>query len=338
MYPTRDEKEKLAEMLSASYVQITRLFANQRRRIHKKSRNSNSIKEEESAAAIPIIPDIISPIELLLKSTTPEIKESKESLEQTTIENASESSDHLSSTSSTLEDENIAAICSDIADLIHVDQEIKKSLEKPIPTKKKSRKRKIRKISRDNIAETTVDDILRKFSKKEEDEKKNKEKQHKEAKSKEAEHPIEEEISTSIISETSQNNSETIMDNSLLSMVNEVVNQPPAALPLELVADVNPRLVEALNLLQRGASWTHPSILSVLIQIYQQQQQQQALQIAQQQAYLSRAFNNSFENSRESPGSEYSHSSTKSTEELMSTLSPDECLAVNVLTDLANGW
>jgi|UniRef100_A0AC35G6G2 hypothetical protein len=142
------------------------------------------------------------------------------------------------------------------------------------------------------------------------------------------------EVATSTGTSSSQNSSSSeAVNNSLLSMVNEVVNQPPNALQLAAMGDVNPRLVEAMHLLNNGVSWTHPTILSVVIQIHQYQQQQREIQLAQQRAYLARA---EFETSPP-PGSEssYSHSSSKSTEELMSSLSPDECLAVNVLTDLA---
>ena len=123
-------------------------------------------------------------------------------------------------------------------------------------------------------------------------------------------------------------------------MVNSVVNQPPPPLPHSVMADVNPRLLEAMDLLNKGVQWTHPKILAVLIQIlHQQQQQQREQQFAQQRAYLAHALTSPV-GSSPPPASESanSHSSSKSTEELMSTLSPDEYLAVNVLTDLANEW
>jgi hypothetical protein len=147
------------------------------------------------------------------------------------------------------------------------------------------------------------------------------------------------EVATATGTSSSQNSSSSseAVNNSLLSMVNEVVNQPPNALQLAAMGDVNPRLVEAMNLLNNGVSWTHPTILSVVIQIHQYQQQQREIQLAQQRAYLARAGLGSPIETSPPPGSEssYSHSSSKSTEELMSSLSPDECLAVNVLTDLA---
>jgi|UniRef100_A0A914PYJ8 hypothetical protein len=146
------------------------------------------------------------------------------------------------------------------------------------------------------------------------------------------------EVATAAATSSSQNSSSSeAVNNSLLSMVNEVVNQPPNALQLAAMGDVNPRLVEAMHLLNNGVSWTHPTILSVVIQIHQYQQQQREIQLAQQRAYLARAGLGSPIETSPPPGSEssYSHSSSKSTEELMSSLSPDECLAVNVLTDLA---
>uniref|UniRef100_A0AC34FZF0 Homeobox domain-containing protein n=1 Tax=Panagrolaimus sp. ES5 TaxID=591445 RepID=A0AC34FZF0_9BILA len=172
MYPSRDEKEKLAEMLSASYLQITRLFANQRRRIHKKGKIT-TIKENDNLS-------ILSPTTTIPENeeyskindiTSEEINES--SIEQMHIEisNVTTSSSErsisppASSTSfSTFEDNNIAAICSAVADQIHVEQENKKCFEKPI-LKKKSRKRKNKKISCDEkLLETTVDEILQKIA------------------------------------------------------------------------------------------------------------------------------------------------------------------------------
>uniref|UniRef100_A0AC35G7L1 Homeobox domain-containing protein n=1 Tax=Panagrolaimus sp. PS1159 TaxID=55785 RepID=A0AC35G7L1_9BILA len=169
MYPTRDEKEKLAEMLSASYAQITRLFANQRRRTHKKGGKGTTIKEDETSpiSLITTIPKILT-----IESPTTDPSEINEnSIEQinkdTTINSISRSS---SPAIPSFEDNNIAAICSAVADQIHVDQENKKSFEPqpiPPPTKKRQRKRKSKKISWDEkLLETTVDEILNKISRK----------------------------------------------------------------------------------------------------------------------------------------------------------------------------
>jgi hypothetical protein len=238
-----------------------------------------------------------------------------------------------------------------------VDQKNKKSFEtQPIPpsTKKRPRKRKSKKISCDEkLLETTVDEILNKISRKELANNNDIQKKQTDIIQIKVDEKIEKlsskEISQEIINEkmppvevatatsSSQNSSSEAVNNSLLSMVNEVVNQPPNAVQLAAMGDVNPRLVEAMHLLNNGVSWTHPTILSVVIQIHQYQQQQREIQLAQQRAYLARAGIGSPIETSPPPGSEssYSHSSSKSTEELMSSLSPDECLAVNVLTDLA---
>uniref|UniRef100_A0A914Z914 Homeobox domain-containing protein n=1 Tax=Panagrolaimus superbus TaxID=310955 RepID=A0A914Z914_9BILA len=172
MYPSRDEKEKLAEMLSASYLQITRLFANQRRRIHKK--NKNTIKENDDLS---IPPPTTKIPENSFKDESSEIGE--ENIEIPTVERSICSgsgserslspppSSTTSSSAFTLEENNIAAICSAVADQIHFDQENKKCLEKKPIQKTKSKKRKIKKISWDEkLLETTVDEILHKIGRK----------------------------------------------------------------------------------------------------------------------------------------------------------------------------
>uniref|UniRef100_A0AC34QSI3 Uncharacterized protein n=1 Tax=Panagrolaimus sp. JU765 TaxID=591449 RepID=A0AC34QSI3_9BILA len=129
------------------------------------------------------------------------------------------------------------------------------------------------------------------------------------------------------------------MNQNVLNMiVNDVITRPPD-LPQSLMADVNPKLVEAMRLLDEGVSWTHPAILSVLVLIrqhaqatailnqYQQQQQQQLSPIPVSEHYSSPA-----------PESVTSRSSEKSTEELMRSLTPDEYLAVNVLTEMADAF
>jgi hypothetical protein len=359
MYPTRDEKEKLAEMLSASYAQITRLFANQRRRTHKKGGKGTTIKEDETSpiSLITTIPEILT-TESPTTDPSEINKNSNEQMNEDTTINSKSRSLSPSATSS-IEDNNIAAICSAVADQIHVDQENKKSFETqpiPPPTKKRPRKRKSKKNSCDEkLLETTVDEILNKISRKEPannndiqkeqtdiiqikvDEKieKSSSKDISQKNINEEMPPVE--VATAATSSTQNSSSSEAVNNSLLSMVNEVVNQPPNALQLAAMGDVNPRLVEAMHLLNNGVSWTHPTILSVVIQIHQYQQQQREIQLAQQRAYLARAGLGSPIETSPPPDSEssYSHSSSKSTEELMSSLSPDECLAVNVLTDLA---
>ena len=146
-------------------------------------------------------------------------------------------------------------------------------------------------------------------------------------------------MTSAVVDSASVSNLTDMNDNHLLSLVNEVIAKPPTAIPQSVMADVNPRLLEAMDLLNKGVSWTHPAILSVLLEILRQQQEQQARlniisQLSQQQNY--NVYN--VPETSPPPASESVNSgiSEKSTEELMRSLTPDEYLAVNVLTELAD--
>jgi hypothetical protein len=96
--------------------------------------------------------------------TTDPSEINENSIEQINKDTTTNSISRLSSPAiPSFEGNNIAAICSAVADQIHVDQENKKSFEPqpiPLPTKKRPRKRKSKKISWDEkLLETTVDEF-----------------------------------------------------------------------------------------------------------------------------------------------------------------------------------
>uniref|UniRef100_A0AC34QSK8 Homeobox domain-containing protein n=1 Tax=Panagrolaimus sp. JU765 TaxID=591449 RepID=A0AC34QSK8_9BILA len=157
IYPTRNEKEEIAQLLDASYSQINRLFANHRRRIlKKKATPQTEIREasiERLMAKIKEPSLVVTPGEVLLHEET------------STSERSVSPTGSFSET-----DESVAVICAQVADQIHDDIQEKKNLMQPEKREKQPRKKRApkRKISEhDAKLEATVDEILSKVSREE---------------------------------------------------------------------------------------------------------------------------------------------------------------------------
>lgn len=116
----------------------------------------------------------------------------------------------------------------------------------------------------------------------------------------------------------------------LLSLVNEAITKPPLPLPDSIMADVNPKLLEAMDLLNKGVSFTHPTILSVLLQILNRQKEEREQMLLME---VQKNQNQTFHPASDFVDSQYSE---KSTDEVMRSLTPDEYLAVSVLAELSN--
>uniref|UniRef100_A0A7E4ZV48 Homeobox domain-containing protein n=1 Tax=Panagrellus redivivus TaxID=6233 RepID=A0A7E4ZV48_PANRE len=360
MYPSREEKEALTELLGANYSQITRLFANHRRRTQHKSTPSVLAKKMDRTRA----------------------SSSKESSLQreTSSTPAPESS---TSTYTTAEDESVAAICGAVADLVHDDIANRAATTTTTPKVTNSRKRRstpkapistMSDAERDAKVEQTVESILNKMCRRSSTPPVSpmtvstgtpvREVSEEQMSTTPEALPIEQPSPMQAI-ESIQNTAppcftpsisslismaspsvtiDATVENTLFNLVVELVRQPPNALPAAVMATVNPRLIAAITLLESGFSWMHPAILSVIVEYYflgreHMPPQQQAwfcmlISVAIKAGLLPQALLNPdpITPITTPPAT----TAPKSTEELLKELSPDELFAVNVLTDLAN--
>ncbi|KAE9551685.1 hypothetical protein FO519_005090 [Halicephalobus sp. NKZ332] len=159
MYPSRDEKEKLAGTLDASYPQITRLFANHRRRFLKKK--SVTPQSEVKEGSIDRLIAIIKEPSIEKMDKFDNLVHDETSTSERSVSPILRVDDGASET-----DDSLAAICGAVADQIHDDIENKQKNMNPSEIQKKKRRPRKRKVSdREAKLEATVDEILSKITK-----------------------------------------------------------------------------------------------------------------------------------------------------------------------------